>query len=608
MNNQPVYVPPHHDPSERFVSNPDPLPGDTVELIVDAGSEPMGPVWLRTTRDGEQEWVEGKQDGDRLHFRLTCHNQVAKYRFHLETPDGPRWLNGLGLIDFDPGDVHDFRLVTTGQPPSWVGDGVWYQIFPDRFATTEKYRHGDGDGVKEVDGHDVSWAQWSRWDDPVADGPAAMTQMFGGDLDGIAERLDYIVALGVKGIYLNPVFPARSNHRYDATTFDRVDPLLGGDEALARLSKAAHDRGLKVMTDLTLNHTGDGHDWFRTAQADVDSPEAGFYYFNDHPDQYESWLGVSSLPKLDHSSTELRRRYYQGPESVLGRYLRGPYNMDGWRIDVANMTGRLGGIDMNSEVARQARATMDDLDPDLWLVGEHFFDASLDAPGDGWHGVMNYAGITRPVVSWLGDFAALGAFSAGPGQASRNGAQMARAMDVARAAMPWSVTRASMSLLASHDTARWRTMAVNDDLALIGFGLLLCLPGTPTFLYGDELGLTGATSEKARSAMPWDRGQWNGRFLDCYRAMIAVRNREPALQRGGFRWVSILPEAICFMRETADERLLIRVARASTRPTVVGVLGGRCLQSVVNGDPLPIVDGKARLPGDGPNLSIWRVV
>ncbi len=608
MTREPAYVPPHHDSSERYLSDAVPRGGESVEVTVDLGTEPVGRSWLRTMRDGEQEWVEGKESEGKLKFELSCHNNVVNYRFHLETPSGPRWLNGLGLIDYDPGDVHDFRLVTTGRPPEWVGDGVWYQIFPDRFASTGAYRFGQNDGRTEVDGHDVSWAEWSDWGDPVADGPAAMPQMYGGDLDGVVEHLDHIAGLGVKGIYLNPVFPARSNHRYDASTFDRVDPLLGGDEALVRLSKAAHDRGLKIMTDLTLNHTGDGHEWFRAAQADPDSDEAEFYYFTDHPDGYESWLGVSSLPKLDHASTELRRRYYQGSDSLLGRYLRGPFNMDGWRIDVANMTGRLGGIDMNQDVARLTRKTMDDIDPDLWLVGEHFFDASLDAPGDGWHGVMNYAGITRPVVSWLGDFTALSAFTAGPGQPTRNGVQMARAMDVVRASMPWSVTKASMSLLASHDTARWRSMAVSDDLALVGFGLLLCLPGTPTFLYGDEVGLTGQTSEKARLTMPWDTTAWDQRFLDCYRSMIAVRNNERALQRGGFRWVSIDPDAVCFMRETSDERLLIRAARAETTSTVVGVLDASRLEPLLNCDRIDVADGAAVLPGDGPNLSIWRVV
>lgn len=152
-------------------------------------------------------------------------------------------------------------------------------------------------------------------------------------------------------LYLTPVFPARSTHRYDASTFAHVDPLLGGDRALRKLTRAAHDRGVRVMGDLTTNHTGDAHEWFRAAHSDPGSAEAGFYFFTDHPDDYVGWLGVPSLPKSDYSSTELRRRVYGADDSVLVRWLTGPDPLDGRRIDVANMTGRHGVQDLNREVS-----------------------------------------------------------------------------------------------------------------------------------------------------------------------------------------------------------------------------------------------------------------
>jgi alpha-glucosidase len=592
---------PHHDPSARYVDNPDPDPGDTVTVSVDLGDTAVSRSWLRTVVDGEQAWHEGVPDssepGRRLHFELPCNQPVVNYRFHLETDAGPRWLTGLGLIDWDPGDVHDFRLLTTGGPTTT--EEVWYQIFPDRFATTGRHRDPD-----------LPWAQWAEWSDPVVSGKPAMTQMYGGDLDGITDHLDHLVGLGVGGIYLTPVFPARSNHRYDATSFAHVDPVLGGDEALVRLAGEAHRRGIKVMTDLTLNHTGDHHEWFRAAQAQPASPEAGFYHLTDGG--YESWLGVKSLPKLDHRSDELARRLHRGPGSVLGRYLRPPFDLDGWRIDVANMTGRLGYVDLNREVARAARATVDAASGDRprWLVAEHFFDASLDAPGDGWHGVMNYAGVTRPIVSWLGRFETLGTFTAGPGQPPRNGVQMARAMDAVRAATPWAVTMRSMTLLSSHDTARWRSMATSDEVALVGFGLLMCLPGTPTFFYGDEIGLTGATSELARTPMPWDRAAWDHRFLDWFRRLVGVRNGHEALRVGGFRWVDVQPDAVTFLRESADQRLLVRAARAATGATTVGVGRAGRLHPVVGldaTDSIDVADGRATIIGDGPGFAVWQI-
>jgi len=600
---------PHHDPSARYVSSPRPNLADVVTVTVELpatgpGGQPMTVhgAWLRGVRDGEQYWNEGTADGYRLHFELPCTQDVVNYRFYLETPEGPRWLTGAGWFDHDPTDRNDFRLLTTGGAPDWVPDIVWYQIFPDRFATTGKYRHNDHPT-------DTSWAQWAQWEDPVADGPGAMTQMYGGDLDGITAKLKHLVSLGIGGIYLTPVFPARSNHRYDASTFGMVDPVLGGDEALIRLSETAKSLGLRVMTDLTLNHTGDVHEWFVAAKADAHSDEAGFYYFIEHPGSYQSWLGVDSLPKLDHRSAELRRRYYDGAGSVLAHYLQPPFNMAGWRIDVANMTGRLGPIDQNQEVAKITRNTMNGLGADKWLVGEHFFDATLDAPGSGWHGVMNYAGLTRPIASWVGEFKSLGAFSAGPGQPARDGVQMAKAMDEVRAAMPWQVTMGSMSLLSSHDTARWRTMCGSDEAARMGFGLLLCLPGAPTFFYGDEVGLTGESAEQARRPMPWDQSTWDTDFLDWYRKMIDVRNRHEPLRRGGFRWVHLEPDAVVFLRETSEQRLLVRAARANTQPLALSatLLRANRMEAVVNCTDLDASGGVLALPANGPTLQVWSL-
>ncbi len=200
-------------------------------------------------------------------------------------------------------------------------------------------------------------------------------------------------------LYLTPVFEGRSNHRYDAVSFDQVDPALGGDEALERLIVAAHQRGIRVLGDLTTNHTGSGHEWFLTAQADAASPEAGFYRFRHHPDDYVAWWDIPSLPKLDHANAELRARLYEGKGSIVARWLRA--GLDGWRIDVANMTGRMGGDDLANDVARRIRATMQEVNPEAWLLAEHGHDASADLVGDGWDGTMDYQGFTRPVWVWL---------------------------------------------------------------------------------------------------------------------------------------------------------------------------------------------------------------
>jgi alpha-glucosidase len=140
-------------------------------------------------------------------------------------------------------------------------------------------------------------------------------------LDGVTAHLDHIASLGVGTIYLTPFFPAESNHRYNASTFSQVDPLFGGDEALARFAAAAHARDMRLMGDLAINHRGDTHEWFQAALADPNAPEAGFFFFTDHPRRYDAWRGMKEMPIFDHRSVELRRRLCDGPDSVVARWL-----------------------------------------------------------------------------------------------------------------------------------------------------------------------------------------------------------------------------------------------------------------------------------------------
>ena len=594
---------PHHDPSERWVSNPTPRTGETVTVTVDVpAASGFEQLMLRTVHDGEAVWLDGvaepRAHGTTWRFELACHNATVNYRFWCDGTPGPHWLTGIGLLDHDPVDLHDFRLITTGATPRWVPETVWYQIFPDRFASSGRHLADLPD-----------WARASGWDDPVVDGRPAMTQIYGGDLDGIIDHLDHLVELGVGGIYLTPVFAGRSNHRYDAISFDRVDPLLGGDDALIRLRRACDRAGLRLISDLTLNHTGVAHDWFITARSDPNSDEAGFYYFIDEPPGYESWLGIPSLPKLDHTSEALRQRLYDGPDSVYGRFLREPFDLDGWRIDVANMTGRFGLHDLNALVRRTARRTGDAIDPDNWLVAEHFFDATADVAGDGWHGVMNYAGVGRPIQSWLGEVRALRTMMPGPGQDPRPGDAVAAAIDEVRSAAPWQSALGSMALLGSHDTSRWRSVARSDELARVGFGLLLALPGSPCFFYGDEIGLTGVGNEQSRRPMPWNRDAWDQSILEWYRSLIHFRNGSRALAHGGLRWAERQADALAFIRESTDQRLLIRATRVDASPLRLPITA-----LVADAIELGFGDGSVSSDGqeivfdaEGPSFAIWRL-
>ncbi|GHJ10252.1 alpha-glycosidase [Micromonospora humidisoli] len=615
---------PHHDGSALYVPEQEPVLGQRVPVFVRV---PEGvdvrQVHVRTTGDGEPRFVAAtvdRRDGHDVWWRadVEVRNPVSNYRFMLTgATGGYRWLNAAGQVDHDVPDHGDFKLVSHAPPPAWARDALIYQIFPDRFA-----RSAAADGRTPPD-----WAVPCDWDTPVVGyGPQTPRQFYGGDLDGITERLDHLDRLGVNTVYLTPIFPARSNHRYDAAGFDTVDPLLGGDAALVRLADAVRARGWRLIGDITSNHTGDAHGWFTRALADADAPERELYYF-DVPTgggepTYESWNGVRSLPKLNWGSAELRRRFATDPDSLLRRWLRPPYGLDGWRVDVANMTGRRGADAYTHEVARLLREVVTQTRADGLLLAEHGHDHTGDLDRDGWHGTMNYVGFTDPVWSWLrtgpgdaGGGEPLPNFLGTPGGVRRRDAHAVLAtMDSFRSLISWRSYTHSWQLLGSHDSARIRTVVGDAARQEVAAGLLATLPGTPVVFAGDEWGLTGGNGESSRTPMPWHRPQRRdaGTFA-AYRALLALRRDTPELRHGGLRWVYADADTLVFLREATTGAVLVLARRAAGPPvrlaglptTVPGPAG----ENLHGGAPAlrPAADGGVTLPGDGPTFQVWRL-
>lgn len=563
----PLYDQPHHDGSEIYVPTRNPVLGGTVtvRLRVPAAAD-VTSVFVRIVPDGEHTFIPATQESvDAVESwwsaTLPCRNPVLHYRFMLDGgPTGVRWLNAAGLWHRDVPDQSDFRLSTYGQPPDWIHEAVVYQVFPDRFATTGRYATPAPD-----------WAVPARWTDAVDNHTAgAGRQFYGGDLDGVTEHLDHLQRLGATVLYLTPVFPARSNHRYDAATFDTIDPLLGGEAALRSLCEAAHARGIRVIGDFTTNHTGDRHEWFVTARADGSSAEHEFYLWDDDGG-YEAWFGLPSMPKLNYDSGELRRRLFDDPKGPIRRWLGA--GLDGWRIDVANMTGRNRVQDRNHDVARWTRRASVDQSPDALVVAEHVHDYTTDLPGDGWHGVMNYAGFTKPAWTWLLPAGSQAEFLGAPVVVPRLDAALV--MDTIRdftSRIAWQSLIASFDLLGSHDTSRIFTMLGGDRALLeVAVGLLLTMPAVPMITYGDEIGMPGSYGEDGRRPMPWDENSWNADILATYRELIALRTGSWALRHGGLRWLHAQGEALVYLREAPGETALVHCARSAHEPVRIPV-------------------------------------
>jgi alpha-glucosidase len=553
---------PHHDGSELYVD------GDVLRVHV-AGD--LDSVVLRYVEDGEARAVEASTDGNGWwSARLPTTNPVMNYRWLLTGGEfGYAWLNGLGLVAHDVPDADDF-VFSSDAGPDWHLRSVVYEIFPDRFATT---------GAGGVDAPE--WAVSRAWHQlPEGRSPETPYEWFGGDLPGIEAHLDHIERLGANVIYLTPVFPAGSTHRYDATTFERVDPLLGGDEALASLTRAAHAHGIRVISDLTTNHTGDKHEWFTGGEREL-------YLFDDEGD-YESWWGIKTLPKLNWRSPELRRRL----QHVARKWLQPPFELDGWRVDVANMSGRTGATDLNRDVAPTLRRVLDD---DSLLVAEHFHDYRPDFRG--WHGVMNYAGFSRPVWAWLRGELALRYFELPIPMPRFDGSASVATMRAFRAGVPWDFVLQSWTILDSHDSPRFRTMAGSEERQLVGVGLQMTTPGVPMVFAGDELGLEGAWGEDARRTMPW--GEPTPPLFEQYRRLIDLRRSSEALARGSLRYAYVDADVIAYLRETRDLRLLCLASRAAHEPVRLPLIAD---ETLFGDDP---EDGA--FPADGPSFHVWRL-
>jgi neopullulanase len=472
--------------------------------------------------------------------------------------------------------------------PAWVADRVFYQVFPDRFARS---------GRVPAPGALEPW-----------DAPPTTFGFKGGDLYGLSDRLDDLADLGIGGLYLNPIFRAASNHRYNTADYDAVDPLLGGDDALRTLVDAAHDRDIRVILDGVFNHSGRGffpfqhvldngpaspyRDWFYL------DPEvaAGRRGIDAYPARggggtaaigYEAWSGHASLPKLRLEHPPLREYVLD----VAERWLR--FGIDGWRLDVP--------ADVRDptfwpEFRRRVRAVK----PDAYLVGEIWTESPEWLIGDRFDALMQYP-LGIAILGFAGGGALDGATVSGQVDYARflrplDGAAFGERLHVLLDLHDPAVVAAQYNPIGSHDTPRARTVLAGDPAALrIAQLLLLTLPGAPSIYYGDELAMEGGPDPDCRRSYPVvpDEGQLAHRAF--VRAVVHARRERRALRRGRARAVAMAGRAIAIARDADGERALVAVnaARGPARlPVEPSLLAD--LRPV----PIPEVDaGRVAAPG-----------
>lgn len=520
--------------SSDFVSPLFPKKGEDVKVSICFSSKPEKAFVRFDTEVGivfkEQLYEDGMINGAyRYSYVLKTFGDDFPFRyFFVFYVDGASYYYGKGgMVRHCPKINDRFCLIPGLESPSWVAGSVCYQIFPDRFCNGDP-SIGAKAGEYEFDGGIVTTPSWT--DVPKEYNESRCIDFYNGDLKGIADKVDYFKSLGVNVLYINPIFESQTVHRYDTVDFFHVDHKLGGDEALSKMVETLHSNGIKVILDISINHTGPNAIWMKKGMEDGSSDEAEFYYRK--PDgTFECWQNVPTLPQLNYNSQKLRDSMFRGPESVMQKFLKKPFDIDAWRLDVAPEVGRRGKDQLCQDVWREVRKSLKAIKNDLYLVGEDWDDSSLYMEGDMWDATMNYYGSGRPLRSWLGqtDRFLLPAWGHEcTHEKPWSGTETAEALkDGVRSTLD-QMAYFQMNLIDSHDTPRLHNdMVVMEENAYLGCVLALyMLPGMPNIYYGDEVGLAGKTSstEAARYSMEWREDYWNKVLLEGHKAFGQIRS------------------------------------------------------------------------------------
>jgi cyclomaltodextrinase len=446
--------------------------------------------------------------------------------------------------------------------PDWVRDAVFYQVFPDRFASSARV-HKPG--------------PLEPWDSPPT-----VHGFKGGDLLGVAEHLDYLADLGITALYFNPIFQSASNHRYHTYDYMHVDPLLGGDDALRELIDACHGRGMRVVLDGVFNHASRGFwPFHHVLETGKDSPYLDWFYFDREalaagrpvraypesgqgldtanvPDDqragarslaalgYRAWWDLPALPKFNTDNPEVREYLF----TVAEHWIR--FGADGWRLDVA--------LEINdesfwSEFRRRVRA----VDPEAYIVAEVWHEDPRWLQGEQFDAYMNYP-LAAAITSFAGanhlDRRVLRQhFGLDAAIHPIDGAEFGRRVERGLFELyDPDVVAVQLNLLGTHDTPRFLTMCSNDQPSLrLATLIQMTLPGAPSIYYGDEIGLSGEQDPGSRAAFPWhDRSSWDASLLEFTRGAIAARHALPVLRRGSYRTITAWGAAVAYLRSPVE--------------------------------------------------------
>lgn len=568
------------------------------------------------TEQTERQMVRmySKNGFDYYSISLALGKEMVRYHFRITDGTVCKYYNMWGIGNDYPKEW-EFELTPGFQTPDWAKGAVMYQIMVDRFC--------NGDTSNDVVDNEYVYigkpvsAVKDWYEAPAADGTR---QFYGGDLQGVIDKLDYLQKLGIEVIYFNPIFVSPSNHKYDTQDYDYIDPHFGkiiedggrlvdiydtdnenseryrvrtasihnleaSNALFISLVEKAHARGIKIIIDGVFNHCGSFHKWMdreafyreneHYAPGAFETPESPYRsYFKfaagNWPDNgsYEGWWGFDTLPKLNYEESEKLCEYII---DVGRKWVSPPYNADGWRLDVAADLAH--SQEFNHDFWRRFRKAVKEANPDAIILAEHYGDAHSWLEGDQWDTIMNYDAFMDPVTWFLTGVDK----HSDRGNPSMHGDAYTfnQTMKYQMSRMQSQSLLTAMNELSNHDHSRFLTRTnrmvgrvatagtkaaeTNIDEAIFKQGVIMqmTLPGAPTLYYGDEAGVCGWTDPDNRRTYPW--GKENLEILEFYREAICIHKQNQVLRTGSYLPLNEEKDFLCYGRFDEKEAVIVAV-------------------------------------------------
>ncbi len=602
------------DETENYVTPMEPMPGDTVRIRFRTAKDNVDNVYLIMGAQRKRMKIEKSEDKfDYFAAEIKAGTEPIHYYFEVQAGKIRCFYNKCG-VSKDLQDSRAFSVVPGFATPGWAKGAVMYQIFTDRFC--------NGDPSNDVEDHEyyyigkytVRVKDWNK----VPESPG-VHEFYGGDLQGVFDKLDYLQELGVEVIYFNPLFVSPSNHKYDIQDYDHIDPHFGkilyedgtplpdghvenrfasryiarvtdranleaSNRFFAKLMDEIHRRGMRVILDGVFNHCGSFNKWMdreriyenqegyeKGAYLSADSPYRSFFKFHNEHDWpynsfYEGWWGHNTLPKLNYEGSPELEEYILG---IARKWLLPPYNVDGWRLDVAADLGFSNTY--NHAFWKKFRAEVKKIKPDALIIAEHYGDPAAWLRGDEWDTVMNYDAFMEP-LTWFftgmekhSDDFHLGMLG--------NADTFVNSMTYHMSRLMAPSLQTAMNELSNHDHSRFLTrtnhkvgrieklgaQAASEgvDPAVMREAVIMQMtwPGAPTVYYGDEAGVCGFTDPDSRRTYPW--GNEDAAMIRFHKAAIWMHRKYRVLSHGSLKFLYRDYNCLAYGRFSLEEQIVV---------------------------------------------------